>query len=139
MTVCLAYVDQKTGDAWIGSDSCASDSISHSVVNNHKCFNPVGRRDIVMACAGTFRLPNLLEYIPGIFPDESELPTEQIDIGYLVNEFTPVLNALEVPAQAVRHPSPNHSCPVFSPDRFRPPDSQTHARRNATCSCCRCG
>lgn len=94
MTVCLAYVDQKTGDAWIGSDSCASDSISHSVVNNHKCFNPVGRRDIVMACAGTFRLPNLLEYIPGIFPDESELPTDQIDIGYLVNEFTPVLNAL---------------------------------------------
>lgn len=94
MTVCLAYFDQKNNKCWIGSDSCASDSISHSVVNNHKCFNPVGRRDIVMACAGTFRLPNLLQYVPGIFPEESELPTEQIDIGYLVNEFTPVLSAL---------------------------------------------
>lgn len=94
MTVCLAYYDKKNDKCWIGADSCASDSISHSVVNNHKCFHPVGRRDIIMACAGTFRLPNLLQYIPNIFPEEWELPTEKIDMSYLVNEFTPILAAI---------------------------------------------
>lgn len=94
MTVCLAYFDQKNDKCWIGADSCASDSVSHSVVSNHKCFHPVGRRDIIMACAGTFRLPNLLQYVPGIFPEEWELPTEKIDMSYLVNEFTPILAAI---------------------------------------------
>ena len=76
MTVCLAYTHQNT--CFMLGDSCASDSINHSVVRNPKVFNPVGRRDVLIGCAGTFRLPNLLKYIPGIFPKESELATEDI-------------------------------------------------------------
>lgn len=94
MTVTLAGIDKKTGRAWIGSDSCASDSISHSTVNNNKVFHPVGRRDILIGCAGTFRMPNLLQYIPGIFPDEEDIATDDIDMSYLVNEFTPVIRAI---------------------------------------------
>lgn len=93
MTVTLAYIDEN-GTGWIGADSCASDSINHSICNNMKCFNPVGRRDVLIGCAGTFRLPNLLQFVPGVFPSEFELPTEKIDMSWLVNEFTPVLDAL---------------------------------------------
>lgn len=92
MTVCLAYTDGKK--SYMLGDSCASDSLNHSLVKNPKVFNPVGRRDILIGCAGTFRLPNLLKYIPNIFPPESELATEDIDMSYLINEFTPVMIAL---------------------------------------------
>lgn len=94
MTVALAYADPKTNQCFMLSDSCASDAINHSVVKNLKVFNPVGRRDVLIGCAGTFRLPNLLKYIPGIFPAEDELATEDIDMSYLVNEFSPVIRAL---------------------------------------------
>ena len=92
MTVTLAY--RTPEKAYLIGDSCASDSLSHSAVKNHKVFHPVGRRDIVFGCAGTFRLPNLLQYIPGIFPPEDELSTDDIDLAYLINEFTPVVRAL---------------------------------------------
>lgn len=94
MTVALAYADQNTKQCFMLADSCASDAINHSVVRNPKVFNPVGRRDVLIGCAGTFRLPNLLKYIPGIFPGENELATEDIDMSYLVNEFSPVIRAL---------------------------------------------
>jgi ATP-dependent protease HslVU (ClpYQ) peptidase subunit len=94
MTVALAYADPKTSQCFMLSDSCASDAINHSVVKNLKVFNPVGRRDVLIGCAGTFRLPNLLKYVPSIFPAEDELATEDIDMSYLVNEFSPVIRAL---------------------------------------------
>lgn len=94
MTVTLAYSDRNNNTAWIAADSCASDSINHSIVKNAKVFHPVGRRDILLGCAGTFRLPNLLQYIPGIFPSENELATDDINMSYLINEFTPVIRAL---------------------------------------------
>ena len=94
MTVALAYCDSKTNKCHMLADSCASDSLNHSVVRNPKVFNPVGRRDVLIGCAGTFRLPNLLKYIPGIFPPEDQLATEDIDMSYLVNEFSPVVKAL---------------------------------------------
>jgi len=94
MTVTLAFSDHKNNTAWIAADSCASDSINHSIVKNAKVFHPVGRRDILLGCAGTFRLPNLLQYIPGVFPLESELATDDINMSYLINEFTPVMRAL---------------------------------------------
>lgn len=94
MTVTLAYYDSVSDKCYIGADSCASDAINHSVCKNMKCFHPVGRRDVLIGCAGTFRLPNLLQYVPNVFPEEEDLPTEKIDMAWLVNEFTPVLGAL---------------------------------------------
>lgn len=94
MTVCLAYVDKSTGKSWMGGDSCASDPINHSTVSNNKVFHPVGRRDILIGCAGTFRLPNLLQYVPGVFPGEDEIATNDIDMSFIVNEFVPVVKAL---------------------------------------------
>lgn len=94
MTVTLAFSDHKNNTAWIAADSCASDSINHSIVKNAKVFHPVGRRDILIGCAGTFRLPNLLQFVPGVFPPEEELATDDINMSYLINEFTPVIQAL---------------------------------------------
>jgi len=94
MTVTLAFSDRNNKRAWIAADSCASDSINHSIVKNAKVFHPVGRRDVLIGCAGTFRLPNLLQFVPGVFPPEDELATDDIDMSYLINEFTPVMRAL---------------------------------------------
>lgn len=94
MTVTLAYRDPNGSCSYMIGDSCASDSISHSTVKNNKVFHPVGRRDILIGCAGTFRLPNLLQFVPGIFPPEDELATDDINLSYLINEFTPVVRAL---------------------------------------------
>lgn len=94
MTVALAYADLKTKQCFMLSDSCASDAINHSVVKNLKVFNPAGRRDVLIGCAGTFRLPNLLKYVPNIFPGEDELATEDIDMSYLISEFSPVIKIL---------------------------------------------
>lgn len=97
MTVALAYRDIDSSGckrAWIAADSCASDAINYHLVKNAKVFNPVGRSDVLIGCAGTFRLPNLLQYVPGIFPPESELATDDINMSYLINEFTPVVKAL---------------------------------------------
>lgn len=94
MTVTIAYSDHENKTAWIAADSCASDSINHSIVKNAKVFHPVGRRDVLLGCAGTFRLPNLLQYIPGIFPPEEELATDDINMSYLINEFVPIIQAL---------------------------------------------
>lgn len=94
MTVTLAFADHTNKTSYIGTDSCASDSINHSIVKNNKVFHPVGRKDILIGIAGTFRMPNLLQYIPGIFPPEDELATDDIDMSYLVNEFTPIIKAI---------------------------------------------
>lgn len=94
MTVVLAYRDPALKCAYMASDSCASDVINHSLVRNNKVFHPVGRKDILIGCAGTFRLPNLLQFVPDIFPGEDILGTDEIDMSYLVNEFTPVVGAL---------------------------------------------
>lgn len=94
MTVTLAFSDHNNKCAWIAADSCASDSVNHSIIKNAKVFHPVGRRDVLIGCAGTFRLPNLLQFVPGIFPPENELATDDINMSYLINEFTPVIQAL---------------------------------------------
>lgn len=94
MTVVLAYSDKNTNTAFMAGDSCASDPINQSLVKNPKVFHPVGRRDILIGCAGSFRMPNLMQHVPGIFPPEEELATKDIDMSYLVTEFTPVIRAI---------------------------------------------
>ena len=57
-------------------------------------FHLVGRRDILIGCAGSFRMLNLMQHVSGIFPPENELATDDIDMSYLVTEFTPVIKAI---------------------------------------------
>lgn len=94
MTVTIAYIDKKNKHAYLGADSCASDAVSKSVVNNNKVFHPVGRKDVLIGCAGTFRLQNILQYCPDIFPGEDELDTEDINMNYLVNVFSQTVKEL---------------------------------------------
>lgn len=94
MTVVLAYSDRTSNAVFMAGDSCASDQIYQSLIKNPKVFHPVGRRDILIGCAGSFRMLNLMQHVNGIFPPENELATDDIDITYLVTEFTPVIKAL---------------------------------------------
>lgn len=94
MTVVLAYSDKNSNTAFMAGDSCASDPINQSLVKNPKVFHPVGRRDILIGCAGSFRMPNLMQHVEGVFPPEEELATKDINMSYLVTEFTPVIKAL---------------------------------------------
>lgn len=94
MTVVLAYSDKNSNTAFMAGDSCASDPINQSLVKNPKVFHPVGRRDILIGCAGSFRMPNLMQHVEGVFPPEEELATKDINMSYLVTEFTPVIRAL---------------------------------------------
>lgn len=94
MTVVLAYSDKNSNTAFMAGDSCASDPINQSLVKNPKVFHPVGRRDILIGCAGSFRMPNLMQHVEGIFPPEEELATKDIDMSYLVTEFTPVIRVI---------------------------------------------
>lgn len=94
MTVVLAYSDRTSNTVFMAGDSCASDQIYQSLIKNPKVFHPVGRRDILIGCAGSFRMLNLMQHVNGIFPPENELATDDIDMSYLVTEFTPVIKAL---------------------------------------------
>lgn len=94
MTVVLAYSDKNSNTAFMAGDSCASDPINQSLVKNPKVFHPVGRSDVLIGCAGSFRMPNLMQHVSGIFPPEEELATDDIDMAYLVTEFTPVIRAI---------------------------------------------
>lgn len=94
MTVTIAYSDKKNKCAWMASDACASDAFNKSIVKNLKVFHPVNRRDVLLGIAGTFRLQNLLQFVDGIFPNEDEVSTDDINMSFLVNEFTPVIDAL---------------------------------------------
>lgn len=94
MTVILAYSDKNSNTSFMAGDSCASDPINQSLVKNPKVFHPVGRRDVLIGCAGSFRMPNLMQHVEGIFPPEEELATKDINMSYLVTEFTPVIRAL---------------------------------------------
>ena len=94
MTVVLAYSDKNSNTVFMAGDSCASDSTTQSLIKNPKVFHPVGRSDVTIGCAGSFRMPNLMQHVEGIFPSEKELATKDIDMSYLVNELTPVIKAL---------------------------------------------
>lgn len=94
MTVVLAYSDRTSNTVFMAGDSCASDQIYQSLIKNPKVFHPVGRRDILIGCAGSFRMLNLMQHVSGIFPPENELATDDIDMSYLVTEFTPVIKAI---------------------------------------------
>lgn len=94
MTVVLAYSDKNTNTAYMVGDSCASNSVDQSLVKNPKVFHPVGRRDVLIGCAGSFRMPNLMQHVEGIFPPEDELATDDINMSYLVTELTPVISAI---------------------------------------------
>lgn len=94
MTVTIAYSDKKNKCAWMASDACASDAFNKSIVKNLKVFHPVNRHDVLLGIAGTFRLQNLLQFVDGIFPNEDEVSTDDINMSFLVNEFTPVIDAL---------------------------------------------
>lgn len=83
MTCTIAFLDKKQKKAYMASDSCASSSYDYSIVRNEKAFHAKSRPDILIGCAGTFRIMNVLKYntIFGI--------NDKVTCDYLINNFIP--------------------------------------------------
>lgn len=85
MTCTIAYLDKKHKKAWLASDSCASSSYDYSIVKNEKVFHAKNRPDILIGCAGSFRLMNILKN--NVFFGMKDV----ISCEYLTCKFIPLL------------------------------------------------
>ena len=60
MTVCIGIKDKKNHCCYVGADSGVSHSSFHTRTVTPKVFHPYDRADIVIGCAGSIRMSNLL-------------------------------------------------------------------------------
>lgn len=61
MTVCIGIKDKKNHCCYVGADSGVSHSSFHTKTITPKVFHPYDRTDIVIGCAGSIRMVNLLQ------------------------------------------------------------------------------
>lgn len=61
MTVCIGIKDKKNHCCYVGADSGVSHSSFHTKTITPKVFHPCDRTDIVIGCAGSIRMANLLQ------------------------------------------------------------------------------
>ena len=60
MTVCIGIRDKKNNCCYVGADCGVSHSSFYTKTTTPKVFHPYGRTDIVVGCAGSIRMFNLL-------------------------------------------------------------------------------
>lgn len=60
MTVCIGVIDKQNKCCYVGADQGLSFDNYHSRTVTPKVFHPCDREDIIIACAGSVRLANLL-------------------------------------------------------------------------------
>ena len=60
MTVCIGVIDKRNECCYVGADQGLSFDNYHSRTVTPKVFHPCSREDIIIACAGSIRLANLL-------------------------------------------------------------------------------
>ena len=67
MTVCIGVIDKQNKCCYVGADQGLSFDNYHSRTVTPKVFHPCGRDDIIIACAGSVRLANLLYIDDSLF------------------------------------------------------------------------
>lgn len=72
MTVCIGIKDKKNHCCYLGADSGVSHSSFHTKTITPKVFHPYERTDIVIGCAGSIRMANLLQADETMFEGLSE-------------------------------------------------------------------
>ena len=60
MTICIGIRDKKNNCCYVGADCGVSHSYFYTKTTTPKVFHPYGRTDIVVGCAGSIRMFNLL-------------------------------------------------------------------------------
>jgi ATP-dependent protease HslVU (ClpYQ) peptidase subunit len=76
MTVCIGIKDKKNHCCYVGADCGVSHSSFHTKTITPKVFHPYDRADIVIGCAGTVRMANLLqsdETMFDVIPDDEHI------------------------------------------------------------------
>lgn len=94
MTVIIGYVDKEKNRTIVGSDSCLSNGVRKSIINQEegKLFSPRENDNFVVGVAGDPRLKQLIEAFIN-FPEENYIHKEQmpIDTNFMVRNFIPSL------------------------------------------------
>lgn len=67
MTVCIGIKDKKNHCCYVGADCGISNSSFYTKTITPKVFHPYDRADIVIGCAGSIRMANLLQADKTIF------------------------------------------------------------------------
>jgi ATP-dependent protease HslVU (ClpYQ) peptidase subunit len=76
MTVCIGIKDKKNHRCYVGADCGVSHSSFYTKTITPKVFHPYERNDIVIGCAGSVRMANLLQadetLFEGLLEDDYE-------------------------------------------------------------------
>ena len=81
MTVCIGIKDKKNHCCYVGADSGVSHSSFHTKTITPKVFHPYDRADIVIGCAGSIRMANLLQADETMFeglPEDEYLSDDKL-------------------------------------------------------------
>ena len=81
MTVCIGVKDKKNHCCYVGADSGVSHSSFHIKTITPKVFHPYERTDIVIGCAGSIRMANLLQSDETMFeglPEDEYLSDDKL-------------------------------------------------------------
>lgn len=81
MTVCIGIKDKKNHCCYVGADSGVSHSSFHTKTITPKVFHPYDRTDIVIGCAGSIRMVNLLQADETMFeglPEDEYLSDDRL-------------------------------------------------------------
>lgn len=81
MTVCIGIRDKKNKCCYVGADCGVSHSSFHTKTITPKVFHPYDRADIVIGCAGSIRMANLLQVDETMFeglPEDEYLSDDKL-------------------------------------------------------------
>lgn len=85
MTAVVGFVDKKTGNVWVGADSCASNGTNKYINAAPKVFRSRKEPWIVMGGTTSFRHLDLLQYASDLFDGCGKTLTHQ----FMVESFVP--------------------------------------------------
>ena len=101
MTVCIGIKDKKNHCCYVGADSGVSHSSFHTKTITPKVFHPYDRADIVIGCAGSIRMSNLLQVDETMFeglPEDKYLSDDKL----ILNIIQTVIPKIKVYADSLK-------------------------------------
>jgi|SRR3712207_4477847 len=91
MTCIVGFIDKKNGVAYIGGDSCASNWIGKSNIEQKKVFKLKDTNNAIIGFSGSIRDLNILTYATGLIDKRDE---PNIDDEYIITKLIPRLRSI---------------------------------------------
>ena len=95
MTVCIGIKDKKNHCCYVGADCGVSHSSFHTKTITPKVFHPYDRTDIVIGCAGSIRMANLLQADETMFeglPEDEYLSDDKLILDIIQTVISKIKN-----------------------------------------------